>query len=340
MLRTAFKDFDEFAESIAGIEGRFVPTAPAAAEWWVQGAQTRRVSVQELQVGGCATFAGTGQRDCVALGLPMTDARRMRIDAVDLREDCFILMQGEQPFTFTGTGATRWAGITLPFDHPILDPCALEMLRASGTVRTRTQLECLAQLRALVNRALSHDSSVSFATLLAAEALEQDLSIAITGVLQLSFEDRDPRRKYLRSHHARALWRCLDLLQASPGRVLFVEDLVRAAGVCERSLRAIFQEYFGVSPMRLLKAKQLWEIRAALLAREPGQRVTRVAADLGIWDFSLFCRNYKALFGECPSDTVPLPGRPSRRNASMKWLIFAAKTFRAQAQINSRTKLR
>lgn len=252
----AFKDFDEFAESIAGIEGRFVPTAPAAAEWWVQGTQAHRVSVQELQVGGCATFAGTGQRDRVALGLPMTDARRMRIDAVDLREDCFILMQGEQPFIFTGTGATRWAGITLPFDHPILDPRTLEILRASGSVRTRTQLECLTQLRALVNRALSNDPDVCFATPHAAEALEEDLSIAITRVLQSSVEDRDPRRRYLHSQRARALWRCLDLLLASP-EVLRVEDLVREAGVCERALRAIFLEYFGVSPKRLLKARQL-----------------------------------------------------------------------------------
>jgi hypothetical protein len=60
-----------------------------------------------------------GQHDKIALGVPMTDARRMLIDAAALRKDCIIVVYGAQPFTFTGTGTTRWSGIlcyvTIPF---------------------------------------------------------------------------------------------------------------------------------------------------------------------------------------------------------------------------------
>ena len=35
MPRLIFRDFDEFADSIEGIAGRFVPTARSTAEWWV-----------------------------------------------------------------------------------------------------------------------------------------------------------------------------------------------------------------------------------------------------------------------------------------------------------------
>lgn len=340
MSRQIFKDFDEFAEHINGIEGRFVPTAPSSAEWWVRGTQTSRLSLQELQIGGCATFAGSGQDEKISVGLPMTDARSMRIDGRVLQEDCFILMQGAQPFSFAGIGATRWAGITLPFDHPVLDPRTLDVLGATDSVRTRTQLQCMTDLRGLVNRALSLDPEVSFAIPAAAAALEQEISLAVARVLQSSYEDREPTRRCLRVHHARAIARCLELIEASHGQTLLIENLVREAGVSERTLRTVFQEYFGVSPMRLLRARQLWEIRAALLHHKPEETVMQIAERFGIWDFSLFARHYKRLFSELPRDTLQSPAHASGRNASLSWLIYAAKTFHAQAQLRPCQRLR
>ena len=70
-------------------------------------------------------------------------------------------------------------------------------------------------------------------------------------------------------------------------------DLCRATGVAERTLRNIFHEYFGVGPIRFLKVRQLQDIRQALLAADSThETVTRIAARFGIWDFSLFARNY------------------------------------------------
>ena len=37
MSRRIFRDFDAFAESIAGASGRFVPTARSEFDWWVDG---------------------------------------------------------------------------------------------------------------------------------------------------------------------------------------------------------------------------------------------------------------------------------------------------------------
>jgi AraC family ethanolamine operon transcriptional activator len=332
MQKSVFRDFDEFAEFVRGIEGRFMPTGPSSTEWWVQGSQASRVSVQELQIGGCATFAGTGEPGKLAVGVPMTDARRMRIDATSLGEDSFILMQGAQPFTFTGSGPTRWVGITLPFDHPCLDPRTLEALGAGGSVRKRTQVEYLTHLRGLVNRMLSSDPAVRVATPAAAAALEQDISLAIARVLQFSCGDRETKGRRLHAHHARAVARCLDLIDATQGETLYIEDLARVAAVSERTLRTLFQNYFGVSPIRLLKAKQLWEVRAALLHRKPGEGVLQIAERFGVWDFSLFARDYRALFSELPSETAQAPESELRANASLRWLVYAAKTFHAQAE--------
>jgi hypothetical protein len=84
--------------------------------------------------------------------------------------------------------------------------------------------------------------------------------------------------------------------------------------------------------MRLLKAKQLWEVRAALLHRKPEEGVLQIAARFGVWDFSVFARNYRALFSELPSETARAPESEARANASFRWLVYAAKTFHAQAE--------
>lgn len=264
----------------------------------------------------------------------MTDARRMRIDATALREDSFILMHGAQPFTFTGVGPTRWAGITLPFDHPCLDPRTVEILSSGGSVRKRAQMEGLTELRSLVNRMLSSDPAVRTAAPAAAAALEQDLSLAIARVLHSSCDDHETKRRHLHAYHARAVARCLDLIDATHGETLYIEDLARVAAVSERTLRTLFQKYFGIAPIRLLKAKQLWEVRAALLHRKPEEGVLQIAERFGVWDFSLFARDYRALFAELPSETSQAPKSEPSSTASLSWLLYAAKTFHAQAERN------
>ena len=100
-----------------------------------------------------------------------------------------------------------------------------------------------------------------------------------------------------------------------------------AAQVSERTLRNTFQEYFGVGPIRLLKVRQLREIRAALSAADCGKEtVAHIAARFGVWDFNLFARNYRALYGETPSATLrTAPVEPKRANAMPRtWIRYAS----------------
>lgn len=331
MSRTVYRDFDEFAESIAGVEGRFVPTARSAAEWWLQGRVARRISFQQLQIGGRATFAGGGQQDMLTLGLPITDARCIRIDACELKEDGFIVMDRAQPFAFSGSGVTRWCGISLPLDHPNLDVRTLEALGAADSVRTRARLVHLAHLNRLVSRMLSPDSLIENHPSVAA-AQEQDIALAVAQLLECSHPDQE-RRVIGRPHlsRRRAVARCLDLIESNPRTPVLIEDLCRVAGMCERTLRSVFQEYFGVPPMRLLRAKQLWDVRAALLSSSPEQdTVKRIAARFGVWDLSLFAHNYKELFAELPSVTLRSRMREAPHNPGITWLKFAAQAAKRE----------
>jgi AraC family ethanolamine operon transcriptional activator len=126
----------------------------------------------------------------------------------------------------------------------------------------------------------------------------------------------------------RVIAETLALIEAKHGQPLFIDDLCQATDVSERTLRNVFLEYFGVGPMRLLKVRQLLEIRRALLASDPERdTVAKISARFGVWDFSLFARNYKALYGESPSESLRRPPPKSAAALDASWIAYAARRF-------------
>lgn len=83
-----------------------------------------------------------------------------------------------------------------------------------------------------------------------------------------------------------------------------VEDLAQAAGVSVRSLQVMCRRSRGCTPMDLLRRRRLEAARAALQAAAPGQTVTAVATDCGVFNFGRFAVQYRAAFGESPSQTL------------------------------------
>ena len=328
MSRLIFRDFDEFADSIDGIAGRFVPTARSTAEWWVDAVPAGALSLQQIQIGGSATFAGDGASGSFTLGIPMTRPQCIRIDGQRLDGNSFIVLKQNQPFTFAGHDVTRWAGVTLPVDHAVLGPELLEKLHASDGACTRTDPLRLEQLRWLVGRICCGAPTIDLSDPAAAKMAEQEISAVAVRALErsLKLQLRSIGRPHL--SRERVIARALELIRAHEGQPLFTSDLCRAAGVSERTLRTTFNEYFGVGPIRLLKMRQLREIRAALLVSDPAQEtVASIAGRFGVWDFSLFARNYKRLFGESPSQTLRTPADSSDHAEDTSWLNYAVRKF-------------
>jgi AraC family transcriptional regulator, ethanolamine operon transcriptional activator len=328
MSRLIFRDFDEFADSIDGIAGRFVPTARSTAEWWVDAVPAGVLSLQQIQIGGSATFAGDGAIGSFTLGIPMTKPQSIRIDGQRLDTNSFIVLKQNQPFTFAGHDVTRWAGVTLPVDHPGLGQELLDKLHASDGACTRTDPLRLEQLRWLIGRICCGTPTINLSDPAAAKMAEQEISAVAVRALERSL--RLQLRPIGRPHlsRERVIARALDLIRAHEGQPLFTSDLCRAAGVSERTLRNTFNEYFGVGPIRLLKMRQLREIRAALLAADPAhETVASIAGRFGVWDFSLFARNYKRLFGESPSQTLRTPAGSSEHADDTSWLAYAVRKF-------------
>ncbi|MDB5930781.1 MAG: helix-turn-helix domain protein, partial [Polaromonas sp.] len=96
-------------------------------------------------------------------------------------------------------------------------------------------------------------------------------------------------------------------------RALALENAVEPMGVADlcmrlhmtrRTLQNQFQEALGMSPAAYLRTLRLNAVRRALRQEAAGgSTIAQTAARWGFWHMGHFCAEYKALFGETPSQT-------------------------------------
>ncbi|OWJ77303.1 AraC family transcriptional regulator [Haematobacter genomosp. 1] len=131
----------------------------------------------------------------------------------------------------------------------------------------------------------------------------------ITDRLTLWFEERVWARKR-RQGTARAFAATLDWLAAAEAVDMTVTQLSAATGFDSRTLRRASMAEAGLGLDRLLTMQRLNLARRALLTareagvRERGAKVSDIALDHGFLHWGRFAGQYRAMFGERPTDTL------------------------------------
>jgi AraC family ethanolamine operon transcriptional activator len=88
-------------------------------------------------------------------------------------------------------------------------------------------------------------------------------------------------------------------------RPLRIGQLCREIGVSERTLRNAFYKVTDTSPLAYLKAQQLNRVYRVLRDADPDEvLIKQVAFAKGFSHLGQFCKDYKHLFGELPSETL------------------------------------
>ncbi|RSM75577.1 AraC family transcriptional regulator [Amycolatopsis sp. WAC 01375] len=100
--------------------------------------------------------------------------------------------------------------------------------------------------------------------------------------------------------------RGIAFLEANPDLDLGVADIAHACRVSVRALQLAFRRYLDTTPMAYLRNVRLHQARTELRDADPGgdTTVTGVAAKWGFLDGSRFSAQYRAAFGESPSETL------------------------------------
>jgi AraC-like DNA-binding protein len=129
----------------------------------------------------------------------------------------------------------------------------------------------------------------------------------IARILQVCLARAMPRARQIESFVGRSqiVRRAEDFFRHHVGEPVSIAQLSSIAGVSERSLRNAFYDVYTTSPKRYLKLWQLHQVRRALRsASGEDDTVTDVATLHGFFELGRFAGEYKALFGEAPSQTL------------------------------------
>lgn len=96
-----------------------------------------------------------------------------------------------------------------------------------------------------------------------------------------------------------------ELLAGRLGEPVYSGDLQEALGVPMRTLHNAFVAVHGLSIHRYLRLRRMHQARAALRAGHGSISLVKIAAlTHGFWHLGRFAREYRALFGELPSETI------------------------------------
>ncbi|OKP00251.1 AraC family transcriptional regulator [Xenorhabdus eapokensis] len=132
--------------------------------------------------------------------------------------------------------------------------------------------------------------------------IEQLISVTLLSTHQHNYSEMpaNRRRCSIRPRHVR---RVQEYLQAHAHDPITVEQLAQVAGVSLRSLYAGFRQFLNISPMQYLRDLRMAHVRTELLAGE-ATSVTSVALRWGFAHMGRFSAEYKARYGETPSESL------------------------------------
>jgi len=251
-----------------------------------------------LQRGALATGA-------LGVAVPLHLAGEARFCGRPCSLNQLYVYSGEAGFEFCSPADHQVAGIALAAgDLSLLSAQAAAPQRTAALVKhahTRVaRPEALDRARGLVVSALQ--AAAQTPNLLQSDQARAQLKDAVMATLVdlltgMDADDAPPLE-------VRARWqlvkRTRERIALSPAEPTTVATLCAELGVSRRTLQYCFHDVLGISPLAYLRAMRLNGVRAEL---QTARSVTEAAVNWGFWHLGQFSADYRAMFGERPSET-------------------------------------
>ena len=314
------RDTDEQAAMLRAWNQSYCQLSPGAFDGSVTAIDTGAVHIVVEHLNRAVLQRGALSPDCVAVGVPLQLEGHSLLCGQRSHIDGLHVFSGVDGFEFRSP--ERHVVVDIEFyPERFANPALREALaRIAGKLGPRATVldmsgERMAALRQMLRAMLDAVSSEPdlLDSLPVCEAFEKSL---VYGLLDLL--ETQPLRESALPTGANRNWRLAQaarshIEQAARDCPLSVAELVAVLGVSRRCLQYAFQDALGVNPVAYLRAERLNRVRRAL---GEADSVTEAATRFGFWHFGHFANDYRALFGELPSETFRL-----RRNAQGGWAV-------------------
>jgi len=142
--------------------------------------------------------------------------------------------------------------------------------------------------------------------LLGEERQENNLNLVeylLTESINLIFGRKHPPRESELSSRKKVVLRAEEYMSTLNLDEIKVANLARELNISIRTLQYSFKDIYGITPKRFLNIRRL-NVARQMILRNQELTVTDHAINSGYWHMSQFAADYKALFGESPSDTL------------------------------------
>lgn len=304
MQSRIFANFDEYASALGHPSLRLTVLGPGVQPWAMGSCLVDGVRIRRARDGAPCLVEATIEETGIAL-MTVDTPGKVSGNGVPLGLSSVMIIPGFAGVRAVSLDTIEWNSVFIPASRLIPPgveearrlPTRLAVTQGGGVFRDiLSRVVAAAMDGAFKSNPLAQREAARQLIVAARELLWPPLQ---TGAVIPHPAGRHliPRRKILNRIH--------EALENSSDGLFSLDDLAKTAGISIRTLHNAFIEQTGVSPKRFVRLRLLNTARRELLRAEPGRtRVVDIAAGLGIWEWGRFARDYRALFGELPSETL------------------------------------
>jgi len=297
----SIEDVDALAAAMAdGLDAEYVQleTKPFAARWTV-------VSLPETVLQFSSADVALARRIRIPVGtwaflVPLVVPESARWNARPISgEELIVCAPGSESYA-CDPGGTEFAIISVPARSTA---AVLARAFVNANKRDCTLLPRARDAQALQRRLRAVLESAASGADVDLEAVLIDVRAALEACVKhgVRFE---PRRQ-TSAGRSRIVRRAEEFFRTHVDQSVSMAQLCSSAMVSERCLREAFYDMYATSPMRYLRLWQLHQVRRALRSADDSRAtVTDIATMHGFYELGRFAGEYKALFGEVPSQTL------------------------------------
>lgn len=312
MHKRSYDDFDAFAASIRDVDAAMMLNNPVHRSWSIEQANIGDLDFQYGRLGSGNILEGQSWPTGWAFYLPLTPSTPYLANGRTMGHNHILILEPGCEFQLSTVAPHDWCSIFVP-QHILgpLDQTQTGLVAGSDLRKSRCRIIqanalTTARFYLIVRHILAASASATRFTTTpgAITAKDEVLSFVrlLLGYSEVSQRSKLGRRKVARDE---ILSRCRLVMERKDNQLIRLGDLTAAAGVSERTLRIIFNERFGVGPVRYFQLRRLHKLRRRLQSADPDKSsVTDLMTECGIWEFGLWSRRYRHLFGESPSQTL------------------------------------
>ena len=299
MVRLVCSEFDEFADALRGVDGRYLLVQAASQPWRLRAVELGAVTLMHGDDAAGNFYQAACLPDVGALFVPLGSSHALTVNGVEQGQGTAAWLAPGADFSMHAHGPTRWLAMMINADGED-DPDRSAMSESRVGRASRASIARIIALARCVLRvddetdAWHHDLACAFARRLRHAAYDV--------VRSMSAPDTTSRGRP-RVSRTVVMKRALEMIDDHLDEPIHMDVLCARTGVSRRTLHSVFTEQLGMTPAQYL-TRRLHGIHSALRNAAPSETVSDICGRFGVWDFGRFAQQYKSQFGRLPSDML------------------------------------